>query len=154
MFTFTRSKVMVLRLSVVETKCQSRTRLSQWQPLGHLQRQRGLPFLCPCLCRKLPTDTSRRRELGGQRGAYAVRGFDSHDFFEGRFFLGFVEGFAVVEEQVKVFSFLDSDERKVFRKASVKGATKHNEGSNPKTGRASGPANRKTSRRGKFRDGS
>ena len=29
----------------------------------------------------------------------------------------FVEDFAVVEEQVKVFSFLDSDERKVFRKA-------------------------------------
>ena len=43
------------------------------------------------------------------RGAYAVRGFDSHDFFEGRFFAGFVKVFAVVEEQVKVFSFLDSD---------------------------------------------
>ena len=32
--------------------------------------------------------------------------------------MGFVEVFAVVEEQVKVFSFLDSDERKVFREAS------------------------------------
>ena len=52
------------------------------------------------------------------RRRYAVRGFVSHDFFEGRFFVGFVEVFAVVEEQVKVFSFLDSDERKVFRKAS------------------------------------
>ena len=51
-------------------------------------------------------------------GEYAVRGFDSHDFFEGRFFVGFVEVFAIVEEQVKVFSFLDSDERKVSRKAS------------------------------------
>ena len=51
------------------------------------------------------------------RGAYAVRGFDSHDFFEGRFLVGFVEDFAVVEEQVNLFSFLDSDERKLFRKA-------------------------------------
>ena len=31
--------------------------------------------------------------------------------------MGFVGDFAVVKEQVKVFSFLDSDERKVFRKA-------------------------------------
>ena len=44
MFTFTRSKVMVFRLSVVETKCQSRTRRTQWQPLGHLQLQ-GDDFL-------------------------------------------------------------------------------------------------------------
>ena len=56
-----------------------------------------------------------RRRTGSVRGAYGV---DSHDFFEGRFFVGFVEDFAVVEEQVKVFSFLDSDERKDFRKAS------------------------------------
>ena len=48
MFTFTRSKVMVLRLSVVETKCQFRTRQSQWQPLGHLQRQGEEDFL-PCV---------------------------------------------------------------------------------------------------------
>ena len=58
------------------------------------------------------------------RGVYAGRTqtygerFDSHDFFEGRFFVGFVQVFAVVEVQVKVFSFLDSDERKVFREAS------------------------------------
>ena len=58
-----------------------------------------------------------RGSYAGVRGAYAVRGFDLHDFFEGRFFVGFVEDFAVVEEQVEVFSFLDSDERKVFRKA-------------------------------------
>ena len=32
--------------------------------------------------------------------------------------MGFVEVFEAVEEQVKVFSSLDSDERKVFRKAS------------------------------------
>ena len=51
-------------------------------------------------------------------GEYGVRGFDSHDFFEGRFFVGFLEVFAVVKEQVNFFSFLDSDERKVFRKAS------------------------------------
>ena len=37
---------------------------------------------------------TRRRTWGvrgsyaGVRGAYAVRGFDSHDFFEGRFFVG------------------------------------------------------------------
>ena len=59
-----------------------------------------------------------RRSYADLRREYAVRGFDSHDFFEGRFFVGFVEVFAVVEDKVKVFSFLDSDERKVFRKAS------------------------------------
>ena len=41
-----RSKVMVLRFSVVETKCKSRTRSSQWQPLGTFngkaKRQRDL----------------------------------------------------------------------------------------------------------------
>ena len=57
---------------------------------------------------------SVRGSYAGVRGAYAVRGFYPHGFFEGRFFVGFVEDFAVVEGQVKVFSFLDSDERKVF----------------------------------------
>ena len=63
-----------------------------------------------------------RGACAGRAQAYGVRiavgGFDSHDFFEGGFFVGLVEVFAFVEEQVKVFSFLDSDERKVFRKAS------------------------------------
>ena len=49
-----------------------------------------------------------RRSYAGVRRAYAVRGFDLHDFFEGRIFVGFVEDFAVVEEQVKVFSFLSA----------------------------------------------
>ena len=85
-----------------------------------------LPFLLGIPASRLQQRIQgiRRRTWGvrgsyaGVRGAYAVRGFDSHDFFEGRFFVGFVEVFAVVEEQVKVFSFLDRNERKVFRKAS------------------------------------
>ena len=35
-----------------------------WTP--STARRRGLPFLCPCLCRVQPTDTSRRCALGGQ----------------------------------------------------------------------------------------
>ena len=31
-----------------------------------MAKRRGLPFLCPCLCRVQPTDTSRRCALGGQ----------------------------------------------------------------------------------------
>ena len=66
-FTFTRSKVMVLRLSVVETKCQSRTRRSQWQPLGHLQRQGEEDFLsCVHVYAAFSRQTSRRCALGGQ----------------------------------------------------------------------------------------
>ena len=48
----------------------------------------------------------------------------------------------------KVFSVLDSDGLTVF----LNGATQHNEGSNPKTGRVRDPTKKKTSRRDKFRN--
>ena len=43
-----------------------------------------------------------------------------------------------------------SSSRTDRRLVAFKGSTKHNEGSNPKTGRARDPINKKTSRRGKF----
>ena len=40
------------------------------------------------------------------------------------------------------------------RPVAFKGATQHNEGANPKTGKANRPFNKRTSRRGMFREGS
>ena len=95
----------------------------------------------------------RTRVVRRLTGAHAVRGFDSHDFFVGRFLVGFVVDFAVVEEQVKVFSFLDSDERKVFRKACRFFLKAQPKTTRAPTRRLEGPvAHRRTSRRGKFRD--
>ena len=69
------------------------------------------------------------KALAGVRGAYAGR---TQNYGESTQYAvsfrtissrivslwGFVEVFAVVEVQVKMFSSLDSDERKVFREAS------------------------------------
>ena len=84
-----------------------------------------------------------RRSYAVVRGAYAVRGFDSHDFFEGRFFVGFCRGFR---------SCRGAGEGVLF--PGQRRAQSLQEGQSLLRRRASGPANRRTSRRDKFRDGS